>query len=196
MSAEELATRAGNGLSRSVIANLENGRKRDISVSQLLALATALGVSPASLVFDLQAPYAEVTLAEHGEEHRVVASQWHAYGWFGGDLTTAETDARVEPEGARLSGPWDGTAAIYGNLKRRDGLLLHEAWLEAKLKEARSGADIADSIRAPWFDHTQPLESIRERLRDTQAELHTTDRSLRQLGVDLSGDHTSLGAPF
>jgi transcriptional regulator with XRE-family HTH domain len=56
LSAEELATASGNGLTRSVIANLENGRKDDVTVKQLVALASALDVSPAALVFDIHRP--------------------------------------------------------------------------------------------------------------------------------------------
>lgn len=50
LSAEELATRAGNGLTRSVLANLENGRKSDLLVSQLMAIAAALNVPVDALI--------------------------------------------------------------------------------------------------------------------------------------------------
>lgn len=47
MSAQSLADMTG--ISRSVIANLENGRKSDIEVGELVLFATALGVVPAAL---------------------------------------------------------------------------------------------------------------------------------------------------
>lgn len=50
MSAAQLADKAGAGLTRSLIANLENGRKADLSVQQLFAIADALGVAASSLV--------------------------------------------------------------------------------------------------------------------------------------------------
>lgn len=56
LSAEELAHQSGHGLTRSVIANLENGRKDDITVTQLLALASALHVPPALLIADIFKP--------------------------------------------------------------------------------------------------------------------------------------------
>lgn len=56
LSAAELSEKAGEGLSRSVIANLENGRKDDVTVKQLVALANALRVPPATLVADLFDP--------------------------------------------------------------------------------------------------------------------------------------------
>lgn len=59
LSGEELAEKAGAGLTRSVIANLENGRKNDVTVTQLMALAAALHVPPALLIADVFAPGAE-----------------------------------------------------------------------------------------------------------------------------------------
>lgn len=59
LSGEELAEKAGVGLTRSVIANLENGRKDDVTVTQLMALANALHVPPALLVADVFDPGAE-----------------------------------------------------------------------------------------------------------------------------------------
>lgn len=56
LSAADLAERAGEGLTRSVIANLENGRKDDLSLKQLLALARALRVPPTFLVVDMFSP--------------------------------------------------------------------------------------------------------------------------------------------
>lgn len=50
ISAAELAERAGAGLTRSVIANLENGRKSDLSVQQLFAIADTLNAPASSLV--------------------------------------------------------------------------------------------------------------------------------------------------
>lgn len=53
-SAAELAQRTG--ISRDVIANLENGRKRDVTVSELFALAAGLEVPPLALIADLSKP--------------------------------------------------------------------------------------------------------------------------------------------
>jgi len=58
MTAEELATAAGQGLTRSVIANVESGRKRDLPSAQVVAIAWALTISPVLLLVDLSRPYA------------------------------------------------------------------------------------------------------------------------------------------
>jgi transcriptional regulator with XRE-family HTH domain len=57
MSAAELAERAGHGLTRSVIANLESGRKSDVSVLQLFAISATLGVPPIRLLIDIERPF-------------------------------------------------------------------------------------------------------------------------------------------
>lgn len=56
LSASELADQVGLGLTRSVIANLENGRKDDVTVKQLIALGNALRIPPAFLVVDIFTP--------------------------------------------------------------------------------------------------------------------------------------------
>ena len=56
LSAEELAAKVGRGLTRSILANLETGRKQDLTVSQLLGVAVVLGVRPIDLIFDLSEP--------------------------------------------------------------------------------------------------------------------------------------------
>lgn len=56
MSAAELADTCGHGLTRSVIANLENGRKDDVTVKQLMVLSAALEVPPVVLLADIFDP--------------------------------------------------------------------------------------------------------------------------------------------
>ncbi|WP_166789412.1 helix-turn-helix domain-containing protein [Cryobacterium sp. TMS1-20-1] len=65
-SAEELATRSGKGFSRPVIANIETGRKKELTVSQLIGLSIGLGVSPAALLFDIHEPMSESGLPMRG----------------------------------------------------------------------------------------------------------------------------------
>lgn len=58
LSANELAQ--DSGMSRSVIANIENGRRDDITVSELLAISRALRVPPVAIVFDTTRPMSPV----------------------------------------------------------------------------------------------------------------------------------------
>lgn len=55
-SAQKLADESG--VTRSVITNIENGRRDDMSVSELMALSDALRLPPAALLFDITRPFA------------------------------------------------------------------------------------------------------------------------------------------
>ncbi|MDV6264660.1 helix-turn-helix domain-containing protein [Rhodococcoides yunnanense] len=69
----------GFGISRSVVADLETGRKKSIDVPELLVLAAALGVSPAQLLFpDLPKGRVEVLPELEQESH-------DALRWFSGE---------------------------------------------------------------------------------------------------------------
>lgn len=50
---DELADRTGGAIGRSVIANIETGRKQDITVSQLVVLASGLGLPVVALLTDI-----------------------------------------------------------------------------------------------------------------------------------------------
>jgi len=52
---DELAERTGGVIGRSVIANIETGRKQDITVSQLVTLASGLGLPVIALMTDIGA---------------------------------------------------------------------------------------------------------------------------------------------
>jgi len=97
MSAEELAEAVG--MTRSVIANLENGRKDDVTVKQLFALSNALGVPPVTLAIDVNDPAGtpEFTIDQRlvedydfttGEAKMVAAPfrNAEAMRWFSGQL--------------------------------------------------------------------------------------------------------------
>ncbi|MCC8930382.1 helix-turn-helix domain-containing protein [Rhodococcus sp. I2R] len=82
LSAAKLAERTtdiGFGISRNVLAELENGRKKSVDVAELLVLAAALGVSPAQLMFpDLPKGEVEVLPGLPQESH-------DALRWFSGE---------------------------------------------------------------------------------------------------------------
>jgi transcriptional regulator with XRE-family HTH domain len=61
-SARQLADHTDGTVSRDTIANIENGRRTDITVRQFLALALALRVPPAALLTDLEHPFEPSTI--------------------------------------------------------------------------------------------------------------------------------------
>lgn len=82
MSGQQLADATaalGHSVPRSVIANLESGRRETLSVPELLVLAEALNVPPLLLVFPLGRQSAMEVLPG------VDADPWAAARWFAGE---------------------------------------------------------------------------------------------------------------
>lgn len=75
MSTQQLAEKTG--INRSVLANLESGRRNTVSVPELLVLAEALGVPPALLIAPVHADVVEIV---PGRE----VDPWEAVAWIGG----------------------------------------------------------------------------------------------------------------
>lgn len=188
LSGEELAIRAGNGLTRSVIANLENGRKADVTVRQLLALAFALSVSPTSLLFDLRDAYDLIELTEHTGKP-VHAPMWLAFGWFGGQFDADElrpTDAQGEP---RFPMPiTDANRAIFYLLQERDRLLRREKALTNEIRNASNSFESDDQLGI-----NLAIVALTEQRQETRAQLFTTERQLRENHVDLAPEHIAPG---
>lgn len=80
LSARELAERAGTGLTRGVIANLESGRKSDLTVDQLLAISATLGVPPMALALPIDRPFEQIEISD-GTAART-APTWVAREWM------------------------------------------------------------------------------------------------------------------
>jgi transcriptional regulator with XRE-family HTH domain len=161
MSAQALAdatAELGYPIARSVIANLENGRRESVTVAELLVLARALDVPPVLLVFPVgDAPEAEVLPG-------TLVRTWAATQWF-----TGEAPLPLETPGHRWADRqrWEdnATALFRGNaaaIKR---------WLDAdeNVRTSRK-ADRAERERE-WRDVAL------DRLREHRQEM-------RQLGVE------------
>jgi transcriptional regulator with XRE-family HTH domain len=70
LSAQELALDAG--MSRSVIANIENGRRDDITVSELLSISRVLRVPPVAILFDVTRPMAPTSSPNESEDDEIL----------------------------------------------------------------------------------------------------------------------------
>jgi len=80
---EELAARTRPEvakLSKGVIANIETGRKLELSVSQLLALSAALEVPPVALIMDID----DLTSDEIFHVGRANSRRFGIFGWLTG----------------------------------------------------------------------------------------------------------------
>jgi transcriptional regulator with XRE-family HTH domain len=81
LSAQELSDKIGGMLSRSVIANIENGRKTDLTVDQLIALSWALDVPPVALALPLDEPYRFIRIVD-SEDVLVAERAFFSVMWF------------------------------------------------------------------------------------------------------------------
>ncbi|MCU1362768.1 MAG: hypothetical protein JWM55_596 [Acidimicrobiaceae bacterium] len=167
ISADKLATEAGQGLTRSVIANLESGRKHDLSVQQLLAIAYVLGVSPSELVFDSRYPHLEISLS-NGESKDVTAESWRVSEWFGGVGSALDLQEKINGtirRGERALAT-DGSAhLVTQSLRRRNTLLVRLLMLVGTSNDE---------------------DGFAEDRRDARAELYEIEKALRARGVHLS----------
>lgn len=82
---EDLASAAGNGVTRAVIANIETGRKRDLTIVQAVAIARALQIPLGALLFDAYEPEADssIPLSLDGSGDAKM-SVYAGLGWLAG----------------------------------------------------------------------------------------------------------------
>ena len=97
MSAQRLADRTaelGHGITRTVLADLESGRRRHLTVAELTVLARALSTAPTALMYP--APYDETVEVVPGVEAMGIwAAQWFS-GLLSGWTESAVADDRAE----------------------------------------------------------------------------------------------------
>lgn len=92
LSARELSEKIGGELSRGVIANIESGRKTDVTVDQLIALSWALGVPPAALALPINEPQKFVRMTED-PNHRVMQRAYGLTAWFQNEKALFDPDS-------------------------------------------------------------------------------------------------------
>lgn len=135
----------GYPIPRTVIANLESGRRASVDVAELLVLAEVLGVPPITLLFPLgTAPTIEVL---PGRE----VSMWDAVAWVTGE---SREEAMKTPTQTVL------------NMFREHGILVSVAMLSRELgEEKRREAALArdPENRAKFLDMVAELDRIHAR---------------------------------
>ncbi|GAB2327888.1 helix-turn-helix domain-containing protein [Streptomyces variabilis] len=152
MSAQTLAdacARLGHtGLQRTVISNIENGRRRDVSVADVLVLAAALEVAPAALVFP--AGYAAEVEYLPGQ----TADPLEAADWFTG--SGAEEDSAL------------ALARRHRELERRIRGVYRRIW-EQGIAEQRYGLELEDAEAEAGREMARELTVQLHELREVMA---------------------------
>lgn len=182
LSAAELADKAGEGLTRSVLANLENGRKDDVTVKQLMALANALRVPPAFLVADLfdpgsPSPYPmpsyTVRTLDHDSQTFTEAQAGHRNNNLLNWLTAKNLRSNPPHTGApELVAKVMNAILSYSSAMNSFERSIPQV-IEARADHARSN----DQETADWLAYTS------DQTRDAATLVLTTARTLSSLGV-------------
>jgi transcriptional regulator with XRE-family HTH domain len=170
MSTQQLADRTaelGMPIRRSVLANLENGRRESVSVTELLLLAAALDAAPIDLFYPV------------GLEERIemlpgrMADSLGVVSWFCGDLKldlAAESTALRTPNAGEESNVY----LIRYHNGMIDRLRAHEA------EAARARADVFTEVAAAEAVAAEAEAHIRARTAEAAAEWEARDAALRE----------------
>lgn len=159
VSAQKLADMSGGSLSRSVVANIESGRKADVSAAELTHLGALLGVPPIALLLPVERPREQVKVGDWQATVEEVVE------WFTGrELPRPEAGYS---QGAARNGV--GPAAI----------------LEAIRDYQRAAAEVqgAAVFAAQGVQWTGPGDA--PDLTSAQEKLRAAHQRLDALGVDL-----------
>ena len=121
-SARQLADATDGALTRDTVANIENGRRTDVSVRQFLAIALALRIPPTALLIDFEHPFELSEIRFPGTapaplEH--TAPQIALAAWMNGQGTNDSTPAARWVDHV--------TALLAGYLAAKDGVEAHDA---------------------------------------------------------------------
>lgn len=171
ISAQELAEAAG--MSRSVVANIENGRRADISVSELLAIAEALRVPPVALIYDVTQPMAPTSDAEAnvGFQPRTI----DVIDWVAGlDGPGQWTDARMSMEEDLMA---NGPAVL-----RPIGLTIEATYSSAGWRAIRL-LEVARQLRTATEHLTEVTKAFFRELAEGAFGIETTGGQRADLGL-------------
>jgi transcriptional regulator with XRE-family HTH domain len=176
LSAQQLADRTaelGLPMQRSVLANLESGRRTTVTVAELLVLAAALSVAPVLLVF----PVGQI--AEAGVLPNRSVSSWSAARWLSG---LPPEPSEVDPKA------YNAPIAVY--LEHENLVWEHETAVEA-LAYYQQRAKVENGNLTVLIASTESrMRATEKRLRDLRAEIEREGLLLPDLPPYLRG---SLG---
>ncbi|MFD4320146.1 helix-turn-helix domain-containing protein [Streptomyces sp. NPDC058548] len=178
MSAQQLSDACaalGANVPRTVISNIENGRRTNVSVAEVLVIARALGQPPGALVFP--AGYVdEVEYLPGKKTDPLVALDW----WSGESL----------PPDARVVLPSDGTGATRSVYP--EGMDQAERWA---VRIARKHRDIVNRIRAHYRNawESETLEKTTGEPDNSSAVAREVARQLEYYLYDLREEMARQG---
>ncbi|MFJ3319361.1 helix-turn-helix domain-containing protein [Curtobacterium sp. NPDC086286] len=157
LSARELSDKVGGEMSRGVIANIESGRKTDVTVDQLMALAWALDVPPVALALPVEQPNRMVAVVKSESTTEALRSS-SLVNWF-----------LAKPNSSPL-----GDAAGPGR-----------GYAQALLRTVEEYRIVENLVRRRQAQFEQG-DASQAAVEDARADRDRVYRELRDLGVDLT----------
>jgi transcriptional regulator with XRE-family HTH domain len=156
----------GYPVPRSVIANLESGRRDSVAVAELLVLARALGVPPLTLVFPLGQEQEMEVLP------RTVVPTWQAAKWFTGEESFPGSNEDVD----------ESPTAYFREQDR-----LFSEWNRRRQDLAKAIAEFVQHPGRPDLEHMEQgkVDYFEDQLRSAEDEIRLYRASVRRHGVDL-----------
>jgi transcriptional regulator with XRE-family HTH domain len=184
LNGDELARRAGNGVTRAVLANIETGRKKDLSIVHLTAVAVALGVPPVALLWDVKQPESSTTIPDEGvhrdekeSDGETFMPAWRAMAWFGGKATGGDASTR---DGADIDAYFD----TFYLIRMVDELMFDTRQRERDLEELKT-LEVAEAAGRLEKKDIAKLTFLRSTLSEMESSITELRAHLTELGVEL-----------
>ncbi|MGC7152982.1 helix-turn-helix domain-containing protein [Paenarthrobacter ureafaciens] len=163
MTAQQLSDALGGELSRSVIANIESGRKSDLTVDQLFALAWVLGVPPVVLALPVEDPYAEVLLVEG--EPGVVLPSHAAVSWMTFSRNAADVMEEYGPDVDENEDSGLSTQAGYAAAQAMITYAIRLSEATSAFQTAAYYAEGDPEWKADYMESKRKLEALHKEMR-------------------------------
>ncbi|WP_159011840.1 helix-turn-helix domain-containing protein [Streptomyces sp. NRRL F-5123] len=177
MSAQQLSERCaelGVPIARSVLANLESGRRTSIALHEILVLSRALKVSPISLCFPL------------GDVEKFIPTPnesvdtWDCFKWFTGEAPFPGEPPSGLPREVIDTEDAQKYAFLRG-FNDMGGLFRHHERYAEHVRSARNALDV-DRARAAKFRDAEETRDLSERLLEmSQKSLRSAEYQLVEL---------------
>lgn len=184
MSAQKMAdalAELGVPVERSVLAGLENGRRKIVTVAEVIAFARVLNVAPLALIY----PVEETDLVEVAPG--VAAEIYSAARWFTGDAPFPDS-----PEGAGELEAW-----IWGDISALARVRHHDRTMQIMLNVMAGSQKLAAlTAEAALAAEGRLPEGLRLNTRVIMDECAEVVRSYRQKMRDEGAEPPPLPAEF
>lgn len=161
-SAADLSTRTHGSISKGVIANIETGRKRDLTVDELITISWALGVPPLAIALPIESPDTQIKVADGGDTlHTINVS--NVARWFVAPAMPIGADFRSSMQGENTPSGALATSRI-NTLFRWWSDFLERSRMQRRIKLAKELGEDTESFEERLAEAEKSLELDRQQM--------------------------------